>query len=113
MNNEELAATVAKVAEELFVNETGHSNWCDYHQNVKDKYIRKAQAALSSINLAKLLAEREQQRAVMAQARDALATCKEEYNEYLDFKGANGMEQVFNEDLVAQALAALNEALGG
>ncbi len=37
------------VATKLFVNETGHKNWHDYHAAVKDKYIKRAKAALSII----------------------------------------------------------------
>lgn len=45
-------------------------------------------------------------------AREALKSCHEEYNEYLDFKGADGMEQFFDKEAVAAALLAIDNVLG-
>lgn len=44
----------------------------------------------------------------MRLALDALKSCGTEYNEYLDFKGADGMEQFYDEEKVSLAIAALS-----
>lgn len=63
----------------------------------------------TTISLVQAAAALLQERAVMLvdikKLRDALKTCEEEYNEDLDYKGASGMEQTYDEDKVREALS--------
>jgi hypothetical protein len=80
--------------------------------SLKDSISPLAQTELSdftSLLNSDLLQTIEEMEKDIMKAKEALESCEEEYNEYLDFKGASGMEQFFDKQLVEKALAALEK----